>query len=315
MQHASSPTVSVVIPAYNAEGYVRDAVTSAIRQTYPLQEIVCVDDGSTDGTLKVLRRLEAQHPDHVHVMTGPNRGASAARNRGIERVTGEYIQFLDADDALLPEKLEQDLDVLAADQASVLFGGYESFEGGEKVHECATYVSKDPWICLANQNFGHTSANLFRAHAVREVGGWDEERPFNQDYDLIARILMEGGDVAFGRHKYTRVCCRKDSISAEWGRDERTAQLKLDHDVLRHLRAREGPEKRVAAVEDAVFIKLRRLYQLDPETAVRLYREIFPDGHTPVADKGNTVSYCAIHRVLGFSAAEQLKTIYRKVRP
>jgi glycosyltransferase involved in cell wall biosynthesis len=314
MDSTSPPSVSVVIPAYNVEEYVADAVASALHQTHSPREIICVDDGSTDETLEVLRGLESQHSDHVHVLTGPNRGASAARNRGLERATGEYIQFLDADDTLLPEKLEQDLDVLAEDRASMLFGGYESFEGEEKVHECATYVSEDPWICLAHQNFGHTSANLFRADAVEEIGGGDEQRPFNQDYDLIARVLMEGGDVAFGRHKCTRVRCREDSISADWGKDERTAQAELDRDILRHLRCRETPKERVAAVEDAVFLKLRRLYQFDPETAVRLHQETFPGGYAPSTDGGNTAAYCTAYRVMGFPAAERLKTLLQKVR-
>jgi glycosyltransferase involved in cell wall biosynthesis len=314
MQHASLPTVSVVIPAYNAEGYVRDAVTSAIRQTYPLQELVCVDDGSADGTLKVLRRLESQHPEQIQILTGPNRGASVARNRGMERVTSDYIQFLDADDTLLPEKLRRDIEVLVQNRSSILFGGYESFEVEEKVHECDSYVSDDPWICLANQNFGHTSANLFRADAVEQAGGWDEQRPFNQDYDLIARLLMEGGDVAFAQHKSTRVRCREASISAKWGKEMRVAQAELDREVLHHLRANGSPEERIAGVENAVFMKLRRLYQLDSETAVRLYHETFPDGYTPVVGGGNTTAYCAIYRMLGFSAAERIRTAYRKFR-
>jgi hypothetical protein len=148
---------------------------------------------------------------------------------------------------------------------------------------------------------------------VEQAGGWDEQRPFNQDYDLIARVLMEGGDVAFGHHKSTQVRCREDSISAEWGKNMRVAQIELDHEVLHHLRANGVSEESITAVENAVFLKLRRLYQLDAETAVRLHHETIPDGYTPVAGGGNTAAYCAIYRMLGFSAAERLKTFYRKV--
>jgi hypothetical protein len=110
------------------------------------------------------------------------------------------------------------------------------------------------------------------------------------------------------------VRCREDSISADWGKDERTAQAELDRDILRHLRCRETPKERVAAVEDAVFLKLRRLYQFDPETAVRLHQETFPGGYAPSTDGGNTAAYCTAYRVMGFPAAERLKTLLQKVR-
>lgn len=310
----SSPTVSVIIPAYNAEEYVRETVTSALRQTYPLQEIICVDDGSTDGTLEVLRGLESKHPEQVHVLTGPNRGASAARNRGMERATGEYLQFLDADDVLLPNKLERDMAVLGDDHEALLFGSFEAFKGETKTDEVDTFVSDDPWVCLAKDNFGFTSSDLFRADAVEQVGGWDEQRPFNQEYDLIARLLMDGADVAFARHKSTHARCREESISADWGRDMRIARAELDRDILRHLRSIDGGRERIAAIEEAAFLRLRQLYHFDPDAAVRLHRETFPNGYIPTTGAGNTWAYCTLCRLLGFSATERLKFLLRKVR-
>jgi glycosyltransferase involved in cell wall biosynthesis len=310
----SSPTVSVIIPAYNAEEYVKDAVTSALNQTYPLQEIVCVDDGSTDGTLEVLRSLESRHPEQVHVLTGPNRGACAARNRGMERATGDYLQFLDADDILLPEKIEQDVAALEEDREALLFGSFEAFKDQTKTDEVDTFISDDPWVCLAKDNFGFTSSNLFRADAVERVGGWNEQRPFNQEYDLIARMLMGGVDVAFAHHKSTHARCRADSISADWGRDMRIDRAELDRDILRHLRSLDENEGRVAAVEESVFLRLRQLYQFDSDAAVRLHRETFPDGYDPATGTGNTQAYCALYRLIGFSLAERVKGAYQEIR-
>lgn len=316
MKTSSSLTVSVVIPAYNVEGYVEDAVTSALRQTYPLQEIVCVDDGSTDGTLEILRDLEAEHSDEVQVLTGPNQGACAARNRGMSVATGEYIQFLDADDVLLPEKVERDVAVLEENRESLLFGGFVEFKDKTEVktRECDSYVSENPWVCLGRQNFGHTSSNLFRTDAVERAGRWDEKRPFNQDYDLIARMLLEGASVAFARHKCTRVRRREDSISAGWGKEMRAARAVFDRDILSYLRSTDADEESIAAFEEQAFLRLRQLYRHDPEAAVRLHRETFPDGYDPVAGGSNTAAYCAAYRLLGFPGAERLKTAVQKVR-
>jgi glycosyltransferase involved in cell wall biosynthesis len=311
----SSPlTVSVVIPAYNIEEYVHDAVESALNQTYPLEEIVCVDDGSTDETLEVLRDLEAQHPEQIHVLTGPNRGACAARNRGMERATGEYIQFLDADDVLLSEKVERDVAVLEENREALLFGGYESYENGEKIYESDAFMSKDPWVCLAVQNSGQTSSNLFRADAVEQVGGWDEQRPFNQDYDLVARMLMDGADVVFAPQRYTHARNREGSISDGWGTEMRSARAEIDRDILRYLRSIDADEESISTIEEGVFLRLRQLYQLDPEAAVRLYHETFPDGYEPTVGTGNTKAYCTVHRLLGFSAAERIRAQFHRWR-
>lgn len=313
MEGSSPLTVSVVIPAYNVEEYVRDAVTSALNQTYPLQEIVCIDDGSTDRTLEVLRELEKKHPDRLKVLTGSNRGACAARNRGMSVATGEYIQFLDADDILLPEKVERDVAVLKEDRESLLFGGFVSFKNGESSKSSA-FVNEDPWVCLTRQNFGQTSSNLFRADAVKRVGGWDEQRPFNQDYELIARMLRNGAEVAFADHRYTHARSREGSISDEWGKEMRSARAEIDRDILQHLRSIDADKESIAEIEKSVFLRLRQLYQIDPETAVQLYHETFPNGYDPVATNGNTKFYCAVHWLLGFPATERVRAAFHRWR-
>jgi glycosyltransferase involved in cell wall biosynthesis len=236
--------------------------------------------------------------------------------------TGEYIQFLDADDVLVPEKVERDVSVLKEDREALLFGGFKSFNDGTKAYESDafvsedlhTFVSEDPWVCLAKQNFGQTSSNLFRTDGVERVGGWDEQRPFNQDYDLIARMLMDGAGVAFAPYKYTYARNREDSISAGWGKEMRSDRAKLDRDILRHLRSTDADEKSIAAIEENVFLRLRQLYQLDPEAAVQLYHETFPDGYHPVARNGNTKMYCAVHWLLGFPAAERVRAAFHQWR-
>src|SRR5262245_12452760 len=101
------PLVSILIPAYNAEAFISDTIDSALAQAWPKKEIIVVDDGSSDQTVAIARRFE---PVGVRVVTQPNRGASAARNLAFSLCRGDYIQWLDADDLLSPDKISKQLE-------------------------------------------------------------------------------------------------------------------------------------------------------------------------------------------------------------
>ena len=99
------PLVSIIIPCYNSQAFLKDAIASAVNQSYSHVEIIVIDDGSTDGSLEIIKSFGEQ----VRWETGKNQGAPLARNRGIELARGEYIKFLDADDVLLPDCLKTQL--------------------------------------------------------------------------------------------------------------------------------------------------------------------------------------------------------------
>jgi teichuronic acid biosynthesis glycosyltransferase TuaG len=101
--------VSVIIPCYNSQHYLSDCLNSVLAQTFKNLEVICVDDGSTDGTRMLLDQFKKQYPHLFTVVSTPNNGASAARNYGLQLSRGNYIQFLDSDDIITPEKLEQQL--------------------------------------------------------------------------------------------------------------------------------------------------------------------------------------------------------------
>jgi glycosyltransferase involved in cell wall biosynthesis len=100
------PLVSILIPAYNAEEWIGDTIRSAIAQTWPCKEIIVVDDGSRDATVEVARRFASKE---VTVVSKPNEGAAATRNYALQLSQGDYVQFLDADDLLAPDKIERQL--------------------------------------------------------------------------------------------------------------------------------------------------------------------------------------------------------------
>ena len=103
------PKVSILIPCYNSERWLAQAVESALSQTYPNKEVIVVDDGSTDTSLKIIKGFG----DLIHWETQKNQGGNATRNRLLELSTGQWLQYLDADDYLLPEKIGQQIEYLA----------------------------------------------------------------------------------------------------------------------------------------------------------------------------------------------------------
>ncbi|HYW06286.1 MAG TPA: glycosyltransferase family 2 protein, partial [Longimicrobium sp.] len=114
------PLVSVVMPCYNAEPFVAEAIRSVLTQTYPRMEILVVDDASTDGSWEVVLGLVAEFPDRVRALRMErNRGGCNARNRGAETVAGDYLIFLDADDGLAPDTVAALVDLLRANPESV----------------------------------------------------------------------------------------------------------------------------------------------------------------------------------------------------
>jgi len=103
------PVISVIIPAYNAEKTILETIQSLQKQTFTDFEIIVINDGSTDGTVELLNAIE---DSRVKVFSYENGGLPVARNRGIDRATGEYITFVDADDLWTPDKLELQLTAL-----------------------------------------------------------------------------------------------------------------------------------------------------------------------------------------------------------
>lgn len=123
----STASISVVIPVYNAELYLAEAVQSILAQTLPVAEIILVDDGSTDGSAAVAQKFAPP----VRLLSQPNAGAGAARNRGVQTAQGDLIAFLDADDLWTPDKLARQTQALAEGQADMIFGAVQQFYSPE----------------------------------------------------------------------------------------------------------------------------------------------------------------------------------------
>lgn len=192
------PHVSVVIPAYNGEAFIAEAIQSALDQSYRDLEVIVVDDGSADGTERIVRAF--RHP--VIYYRQKNRGAGAARTLGVERASGEWIAFLDADDVWYPDKLAVQLEE-ARRQPSVPF----FYSDMDAVDEAGHLVEKDflrarterrkkdkkpalDAVVFHNLPFPYPSTVLLKRSLFLQAGGFSKTFPANyhEDFELFARL-------------------------------------------------------------------------------------------------------------------------------
>lgn len=188
---ASLPLVSIIIPCYNGERFVAEAIESALAQTYPHKEVIVIDDGSTDNSLDVIKSFG----DKIRWETGPNRGGCAARNRGIELARGELIQFLDADDILHPQKLERQVPVAVTDAPTITCCDWFSVnmdkEENPRIHKLMEGIADGVVFVLSHNQFPTESPLHWREFLVA-VGGFTPGLSAAQEFDLHLRLAASG---------------------------------------------------------------------------------------------------------------------------
>lgn len=209
-----APTVSVVIPAYNAAWCVRRAVDSVLAQTFHDFELIVVDDGSTDDTAAVL----TSYGTALCVLRKPNGGLSSARNAGIQAARGRYVAFLDADDWWLAEKLERQVALMASHSELVFCSTAARIEApdGKPLREWACGSSSLPTLeaIFAANAFvaGSGSAVLATREALERAGGFDEALRSLEDIDMWMRLAVIGGFACIAE-PLTVILKRPDSMS------------------------------------------------------------------------------------------------------
>jgi glycosyltransferase involved in cell wall biosynthesis len=191
---STTPLVSVIVPAYNAERFLGEAVESVLRQTWHEIEVIIVDDGSSDGTAALAERLAASDP-RVRVIHQENGGLSSARNAGLAASRGEYVSFLDADDVLLPDKIGKQLAFLTQFASCDLV--YSDHYVGDSAATPTLLVSKRPpplraAELLVFRNWFAPFSPLLRAELARRVGGFDESLTASEDWDFWIRASRCG---------------------------------------------------------------------------------------------------------------------------
>lgn len=313
-----SPLVSILIPCFNAERWLGQAIESALDQTGPQKEVIVVDDGSTDGSLEIIKRFD----ERIRFETGPNYGPNVARNRLLELARGDWLQYLDADDYLLPDKINRQVEFIGTNlDTDVVFGPgtMEYWNDGKPRRELFPIPEPhDLWILLARWYLPQTGACLWRKQAIVDVGNWKSDQPCCQEHELYLRLLMAGKrfgycehNGAIYRHWGEHTICKRDKPEV------RRQRLEIERRAETFLQERhELSSARLWAINQARFEMARVAWQHDREEASGIVR-IIQRSQPEFAPSGKAAppGYGFAYRRLGFRSAETIADLRRYFIP
>ena len=308
--------ISILIPCYNAEQWIGEAIDSALSQTYPHTEVVVYDDGSTDRSWEIIQ----SYGDQIRSGRGPNRGGGPARNWLLEQAKGAWIQYLDADDYLKPDKIaDQVVELQSLDSPVDVFYGPVTFqhhnEDGVEQHLEPVVYPNDPWASLVTWDLPQTGSPLWRREALLNVGGWKEDQPVCQEHELYLRLLMAGK-----RFMYAPV---NGAVYRKWSEDTvcRTDPLRTKKHRIDIMRQAEDfmiqhglmTSDRKEALSNAYLECSRMIWLFDPEWAQDLMAHVekLNDGSFQPSSSVAPPAYRWVYQWLGFNTAERVAAFKR----
>lgn len=327
MSKPEKPLVSIVIPAFRAERFIAETLDSVVNQTYPFWEAFVVDDGSNDNTVAIARTYQSEK---LRVIVQQNQGACVARNKGLALSSGKYVQFLDADDVLSLDKIEQQVEVLEqhpeclAISPTVHFMDGEDYKSMAPREESAWIFDTDDVVDFLVRLYGgygprwmvQTSAWLTPKAICDRIGPWDERLLINQDGEYFARaVLAAKGIRTSGGTNYYRRFVSGSNISAKYNKRENleSALLSLssiDKYIAEHTQS-DAYQRAMATLFTEMAINAYPMFSDLVEQCEQRVRQSGQKPDLPVMG-GRAVEI--IKKTLGWKAAKQIRMFAHKLR-
>ena len=313
------PLVSILIPAYNTERWIADTIRSALTQTWPNKEVITVDDGSTDQTLSVARQFASKE---VTVVTQANQGAAAARNKAFSLSRGEYIQWLDADDLLAPDKISRQVEALrdGLSRRTLLSSEWGYFMYRPKKAKCvptSIWCDLDPTEWLTRKWEGNlhmqTATWLVSRELTEAAGPWDTRLTLDDDGEYFSRVINASTGIRFVPQSRVYYRITPTSRLSYIGRSDKKMEsqflsLKLQ---IGYLRAREDSDRVRAACVTYLQTWLPNFYPNRPD--------LVQEAQQLAASLGGRLSlpkaswkYAWIEKLFGFAAAKHAQLYYNR---
>jgi glycosyltransferase involved in cell wall biosynthesis len=304
---------SIIIPCYNAERWVSEAIESCLNQTYSAIEVIVIDDASTDQSLEVIKSFG----DKIRWETGPNRGGSAARNRGFALSKGEYIQFLDADDYLLPKKIARQVEFLESTRADIVYADwrhqYDQADGRVEIGDIVISGDHDNVLgALLEGWWVAPAAVLARRKAVVRMGGWDESLEAAQDRDYMISLALRGARILYQPGCYS-IYRRYGEVTVSTANRQRWLEnhTRVLDKALGTLKS-EGrlTERYRKALARSYFTLAQNYYDRDPDAFEGLIARVL--SLEPNFTVSHSRFYALAQKVLGLRRAEALASWKRR---
>ena len=313
--------VSIIIPCFNVEGYIGRCLDSVLVQTYRPIEIIVVDNNSLDRTSQILKKYKSRHPDLITVTHEQKQGAPIARNKGLLFAKGEWIQFLDADCVLLPNKIKHQVELLKNERTPKIMvvsaSKGQTISGEVKI--LPLWKNEDPYKAVLFYYLGNTIANLFLKSALDTIKGWDESLIGAQDPDLIFRMLCLKGKK---RIVYDKTI-QSVSFQRPYGQISTTSPqhfhacaLEVRIKMCKHLEGGNPDyyKANISYFQDAIFYFIAALAMHDLNLAEKYYFDILGKKYFPNYRKGIISLQQSIGvKILGFRFYFKYRKIARKI--
>jgi glycosyltransferase involved in cell wall biosynthesis len=310
--------VSVIIPCHNVGAYIGHCLASVMQQDHQDVEVICVDDASTDGTVAVIEAFSLRHPQRIELLRSTERrGANHVRNEGLAKATGRYIQFLDADDVLLPGKIERGVKLATLHDGPDLIAGAYMEVHPDGMRRVVLPETEDPWMGLIRGRMGTTSANLWKRSSVLTAGAWDPQLASSQDHELIFRMLQAGARCISDMEVGTEVLKRASgSISRSNIQENLVRFLTLRAAIRDHLQQADldAHKLHVREAERQMYIALLAIGTTEPARAKALHKTLLGNDHVPAIGPGLSRSLALAHALLGFSGVLHLRNGLLRLR-
>jgi len=307
--------ISVVIPTFNVENYIEKCLNSVLNQTHKNIEIICIDDYSTDNTFSISKSYREKHSEIILLRNEKNKGAPFSRNRGLKIAKGEYIQFLDADDLLLPEKIKHQVELVSSAKEKPDFvAGNEFWEKTDGTRIEFHKFTRNPWKDLIAGTLGDTCSNLWKTESLWKINGWNESMKSSQEVDLLFRMMKINPVILYDDTPLTIIRQRwSGSISKTNRKENLFRQINSRIEIAEYMNEKGLMEEEIRNVFlRNIFNSIRCLYRFDRQTAKNFFDKHIPP-HFPKSYRSSmTFPYRALYGILGFIRAEEIFSIFQK---
>lgn len=311
-----STKLSILIPCFNSERWIKEAIESALNQTYDNKEVIVVDDGSTDNSLDIIKSFG----DRITWETGANQGGNAARNRLLELSTGEWLQYLDSDDYILPDKISKQIQFIVDNpETDIVYSPtilQHHIENQTRQEILPIPQPHDPWILLARWYLPQTGSPLWRKQAIIDVGGWKPDQPCCQEHELYLRLLK--AKKRFLYFSYASSVYRQWSESTVCKKNKTQTyrrRLEITDRIEQHLQeTKQLIKPRQNAINQARFECARIIWLKDKQWAKNIIQQIqsCDRNFIPSGDCAPQI-YRQMYKLLGFNMAEKIAAMKRQL--